>query len=128
MAAVKADGAPGAYIHAAVCQAAPAGICYFKAAHGAFIAGHVDDLDNIGIIPVAAGGHAHPFGQNSPFLIDAAVRSLTAIGGNALGNIRRVIQKGVGPGLPGHLPQHQILGVLDIGIELSHNMGTFRLL
>ena len=66
----QADGSLAADILTPVGQTAAAGVGDLVAAHGALVTGDVDDLDNIGILPVAANGQLDTFVDNGPLLID----------------------------------------------------------
>ena len=58
---MEGDGALGTDVLAAAGQTPAAGIGHLVAAHGAFVAGDIDDLDDVGVLLIAAHGHPYPF-------------------------------------------------------------------
>ena len=105
MVVVKRDGAPLAHVLTAVGQAPPAGVGDLVPSSRALIAGNVNDLDNVGVVGMAAHGHLHPFGQNGPLLVHAAAHGGLFAGNDGLGNVHHVLQEFILPGKPGGLPK-----------------------
>ena len=117
---VEADGAPAAYILAAVSQTAAAGVGDFIAAYRALVAGNIDDLDHIGVGTVAAHRQTDALRQDGALLIHAAAHGRLCTGNDILGNIQHVFHQRAVPGLPGHLPQYLVFQMLYFGIKLTH--------
>ena len=117
---MEADGALGTDVLTAACQTPSAGVGDLIAAHGALITGNINDLNDIGVLLIAAHCHAHPFAEDRTLLVDAAINGLGIAGRQLPRDRQHIIQQSIVPRLPRHLPQHLVFDILYLGIKLSH--------
>jgi hypothetical protein len=117
---VKGNRTAFANVLKPVSQAAPAGIGDLVAYGGAVITGNINYLNNVSAVSTAHR-QFDAFGQNGPFLVNAAAHSGDFAGYNRFGNVQHVFQQGIIPGLPGYLPEHLVFQMLYLGIKLPHN-------
>ena len=115
---VKGNGAPAAGVLAAMGNTAPAGVADIVAGHGAFIAGNINDFDDVGVVLVPAHSQLDPLLHHGALLVDAAPHGGLLLD-NQLGNLGIGVQQPVLKGVAGNLPQHLVLQVLNLGVELS---------
>ena len=81
------NGSPRAYLLAAVYDAAAAGGRDEDAADGAFVAGDVDDLDDVGVIFIPAEGELDALLHDGSLLVNAAAHRRFGAGGNFLRDV-----------------------------------------
>ncbi len=108
------------HIVAAVRQTAAAGLGDFIAAHGTFVAGDVDDLDDVGIVLVAAHRQLDALAHDGALLIDTAAHRRFFSGHDDLRNVEQIFRQRAIPRLTGHLPQNLIFEMLNLCVELMH--------
>ena len=84
---IKGDRPSFAYVLATVSQAATAGRGHLIAAHGAFIAGNLNDLNHIGVAAVTAHGKLHTLCHDGTLLVDTAPHGRLTFGNDNIGNI-----------------------------------------
>ena len=83
----------------------------------AFVAGDVDHRDGIGIGPVAAHRHPHPFFGDGPLLVDTALHAVLVPGCDFLGNPDPGRLQIAGKGVPDHFFENSVFDKLYVGIE-----------
>ena len=120
MVTVKGYCAEAADVLAAVCKAAAAGVCYLVAAHRAFVAGDINDLDNIWVALIAAHSHFYSFGEYSSFLINAAAHGRGLTGDYGLRDIYCCFRQAICPGFPCDFTQDFVFQMLYFRIKFSH--------
>ena len=122
---VEIDGVAGAGLLAAVGNAATAVGGDQIARYGAFVAGDVDDLDDlVGVFGHAVDGDLDALGQNGALFIDAAAHGGLGAGGDQLGDAGEAFHQVAFEGMTGHLTQNFIAQVLNLGIKSLHGIKT----
>ena len=104
---------------AAVSQTAAAGICYFIAGGGAFVAGYIDHFDHIFAVRAAAHRVFYTLGEDGSFFVHAAAHGRCFAGDDNFGNVEHILQQRIVPCLPRYFAQYLILQILHFGIEFS---------
>ena len=117
---VEAQSAEFTNVLSTVRKAAATGVGYLKAAYGTFVAGDVDDLDNVWVILVAAYGELYALTEYCPFLVNAASHSRLFSGDQLRGDIHKIIQKLILPSEARDLAENLIFKILNLSIKLSH--------
>ena len=117
---VEADGTALADVLAAVCDTAAAGLGDSIAAHRAFVAGDVDDLDDVGVLLVAAERHADAFADDGALLVNAAAHRRLRSLDDHLGNLGVAVEQSVFESQPRDFTKDFVFQKLYLGIELSH--------
>ena len=117
---IERNRAEPAGILAPVCQTSAAGIGHLVAAHRAFVAGNIDDLNDIRIAPVSAHCDFHTLGKNGALLIDTAPHGRNFPRHNGLRNIDCGLCQASCPCLPRHFSEHLVFQMLNLCIKFPH--------
>ena len=117
MIAVKGERAETADVLAAVRKAAAAGIGDLVAAHGALVAG---DVDNLNGVRRAADSYLDPLVEYRSFLVNAAAHGRRVAGNDGLRYLEKILEQGVVPCKSCNLAQDFIFKVLYLSVEFSH--------
>ena len=117
---VEADGAALADVLAAVRDAAAAGFGDGVAADRTLVAGDVDDLDDVGVLLVAAERHTDAFADDGALLIDAAAHRRLRPLDDHLGNLGVAVEQLIFKRQPRDLAENLVFQMLYLGVELSH--------
>ena len=97
MVAIKGECAKLTNVLATVCQATAASIGDLKAANGTFVAGDLDNLNDIGIAFISTHRDLDALAQNRSFLINTASCCRFLAGNDSFGNINDILKKSVLP-------------------------------
>lgn len=119
MVVVKRYRAALADILTAVCQTPAAGIGNLESGGGAFIAGNVDNLNNIAACSFAADRNMDPFAQYCALLINTAAHCRRFSGNDLFGYFRDIFGQSAVPCASGNFTQDLVFKVLYLGIEFS---------
>ena len=117
---IKRDGAAAAYVLAAVCKTTAAGLCDDMTADRAFVAGNLDDFDDVRVFLVAAHSELDALLNDGALFVDAAAHRRFFFDDQ----LRNLIVCGVEVILKTvtcDLAQDLILQILDFRIKLSHS-------
>ena len=91
-----------------MCQTSPAGAGNIVAAHWAFVAGDIDNLNHIGIILIPAHSHFNAFFHNGTFLIDTAPHGRLAVFHDDFWNLRVTFEQLIFKGIPRHFAEYLV--------------------
>ena len=118
---VKGQRTELAHVLATVSQTTAASVGDLVAAYGTFVAGDVDDLNDVGIFLVSTHGQLNALAQNGALLVHTATHGGLFTGRELLGNIHHILHELVFPGKASNLSQHLIFQMLDFCIEFTHD-------
>ncbi|MPN12196.1 hypothetical protein SDC9_159508 [bioreactor metagenome] len=88
---------------------AAAGVCHLKTTHGALVAGDLNDLNDVGILFIAAHGQFDAFMDDGFFLVDTAAHGGFGTGHNDARDITVSLQKVIFESVASHLAQDFVL-------------------
>ena len=117
---IKADGTELTNILATVCKTAAAGVGNLVSADGTLVAGDVNNLDDIGVVLVAAHCDLYSLTENSTLLIYAATHCGLLAGCELFGNIHHILKQLVLPCKSCDLTQNLILQMLYFCVKFTH--------
>ena len=117
---VKGQRAFFANVLATVGKTASASVCDLISADGTFITSDLDDLDDVGILSVAADGKLDTLAEDRALLVYTATHRRLVSGNDGLGNVDAVLKKRVVPGKASNLAEYLIFQMLNFCIEFSH--------
>ncbi|CCX36779.1 putative uncharacterized protein [Clostridium sp. CAG:1013] len=115
---VKSDGSYAASVLAPVSNTAPAGVADIVTGHGALIASDVDDLDDVGVLLIAAHSHLDTLSHDGALFVDAAPHSGLFLH-DELGDLGIGVQQPVLKSVPGYLAEHLVFEILYLGVKFS---------
>ena len=111
------DGVLGAHFLTTVHHAATASWRDIDAVNRTFVAGAVDDLDDVGIALVATHGHLDTVLQDGTFFIDAAACFGFRAGAEQLGHFHVGILQSALVGASDDFFQHVVFDELYVGVK-----------
>jgi hypothetical protein len=123
---IEGDRASLTYVFTSVSQTAAAGIRDLIACGGTFIASDVDNLNDIGVILVAAHDHFYTFSEDSSFFVYAATHGGGLSGNDHLGDIQNFFEQSIIPCASCDFAKHLIFQVLNFCVKLSHESSLLR--
>ena len=93
----------------AVSKTAAASVSYLKAANGTLVASDLDNLNNVGVIPISAKRKLYSLAENCSFLVYTATHGGLFAGNELCGYVEEVLKKLILPRESGYLAQNLIL-------------------
>jgi len=117
---VEGERALLANVLATVGKAASAGIRDLISADGTLVTGDLDDLNDVGVLSVAADSKLNALAKYCALLINATAHRRLVSGNDDLGNVDAILKQAVVPRKTGDLAEHLIFQMLNFCIEFTH--------
>ena len=117
---VEGERALLADVLATVRKTSAAGVCHLVSADGTLVARDLDNLDDVGILSVAADRKLDSLAEDRTLLINTAAHGRLVSGNDRLRNVDAILEQSVVPGKARYLAQDLIFQMLYFCIEFTH--------
>jgi hypothetical protein len=117
---VERDSTELTYVLATIRKTSAASISNLKSAYGALVASYLNNLNDVGVILIAAHRHLYALVNDRALLIYTAPHGRRLTGNDDLGHLREVFEQGSFKGEARNFAQNAVFQMLYLGIKLSH--------